>query len=209
MRMIAKACFFIGCFTSLGCLMAQNQKALALSNSDVNYTSFKTRSQPTQKAQETIHWIAANRIGALPSDRKFMVFVYSDFCTWCKQMDEEAFKDPCLANYINENFIPIKLNSSQKENIKIGNKTYSFDASGQHSLAIMLTEGRLTFPSIAFLDKDFNLIQSIGQYQEPESLEAMACFFLEDHYQMVPWERFKRGYKIKHVCPKKKSSKKD
>ena len=39
------------------------------------------------------------------------VFVdaYTDWCYWCKVMDKETFTDEAIAAYLNEEFIPIKV----------------------------------------------------------------------------------------------------
>ncbi len=43
--------------------------------------------------------------------KKLLVTFYADWCTYCKVMDRETFKDMEVVKYINDNFVPIRVNS--------------------------------------------------------------------------------------------------
>jgi thioredoxin-related protein len=51
---------------------------------------------------------------AKKESKKLMITFYADWCTYCKVMDRETFKDDAIVAYINRNFIPIRVNSDKE-----------------------------------------------------------------------------------------------
>ena len=41
--------------------------------------------------------------------KKIFIDLYTDWCTWCLKMEKATFAHPDIAEYINENFYPVKL----------------------------------------------------------------------------------------------------
>jgi thioredoxin-related protein len=53
-------------------------------------------------------WQEANELAA--KENKFIfVDAYTEWCGWCKVMDKEMFTDSLIAPFINQNFIPVKI----------------------------------------------------------------------------------------------------
>ena len=50
--------------------------------------------------------------------KKILVDVYTDWCGWCKKMDQNTFSHPVIAEYINKNFYAVKFDAESKEAIK-------------------------------------------------------------------------------------------
>ena len=120
--------------------------------------------QVDRKSSDEINWMTWNEVEeALKEEkRKIFVDVYTDWCGWCKQMDKTTFKDKEIINYINENFYAVKFNAEQKETITLDGKKYKYVKSGKrgyNQLAADLLKGRLSYPSIVFLNDDLSLIQ--------------------------------------------------
>ena len=128
--------------------------------------------------------------------RKIFVDVYTDWCTYCKKMDRETFSNPYVARYLNENYYPVKLNAQQPNDIVFKNKIYRFVNRGgrnsYHELAAMIMNGRLSYPTIVFIDESLELIQSIPGYRSAFEFELFITYFGEDHHKRIPWSSFKR-----------------
>ena len=45
--------------------------------------------------------------------RKFLLYFYTDWCGYCRKLDKETFSDKAVADYINNNFIPVRINSEK------------------------------------------------------------------------------------------------
>jgi thioredoxin-related protein len=46
--------------------------------------------------------------------KKVFLNFYADWCRYCKQMDQTTFEDKRVVAYLNENFIPVRVNSDKK-----------------------------------------------------------------------------------------------
>lgn len=132
-------------------------------------------------------------------ERKIFVDIYTDWCTWCKKMDKETFASPYVAKYLNENFYPVKLNAQQKNDIIFNKKTYRYiNRGGQnsyHELAAKIMNGRLSYPTIVFLDEKAEVIQSISGYRNAFEFELFITYFGENHHKQMPWSNYKRNKK--------------
>lgn len=129
--------------------------------------------------------------------RKLLVDVYTSWCGWCKRMDATTFSEPLLSKYINERFYPVKLNAEDRQALRWKGKIFEFVRSGKHgyhALAAELTRGRLSFPTIVFLDERLEVIQPIPGYKDAMTFEQIATYFGENAYKRIPWEVYQRNY---------------
>lgn len=164
-----------------------------------NYTQPRNTT-PFQGDTTQINWMTWEEAMQLSESepRKILLDVYTEWCYWCKRMDESTFRDTSIAGYINENFYPVKFDAEQKQDIEFKGKVYKYMKSGKkgfHELAAVLLNGRLSFPTLVFLDHEHNVIQSIVGYKTPVQFEKIATYFAEDHFKKTPWSTFKKNYK--------------
>ncbi len=66
-------------------------------------------------------WQEAND-KAKAENKYIFLDAYTDWCTWCKVMDKEMFTDPEVAPFINEHFIPLKINFEETFGQKLAAK---------------------------------------------------------------------------------------
>ena len=129
--------------------------------------------------------------------KKIFIDVYTDWCGWCKVMDKNTFKNPYISEYISENYYAVKLDAEQKEDIVFQGNTFKFvprGKKGYHELAAALLNGKLSFPTVVFLDEQLRMIQPIPGYQKPENLAPILQYFGEDLHTSVSWEDFQKSY---------------
>jgi thioredoxin-related protein len=129
--------------------------------------------------------------------RKIIVDVYTDWCGWCKVMEKNTYNHKIIAEYLNKKFYIVKLDAEQKEDVKIGNKTYKFVPQGRrgyHELAAILLQGKLVYPSVVFLDEKVRIIQSFQGYIRAKPFDQLIKFIGENHYITKSWNEFLASY---------------
>jgi len=161
-----------------------------------------TQAQITIKGADTpvkVQWMNLEKALELSEQqpRKIIVDVYTSWCRWCDKMEEITFSNPKIAQYINENFYPVKFDAEGKEEIQYKDKTYGFSKSGKreyHDLAKELMGGRFSFPTVIFLDENQNLIQCVVGFKTPTQFEQISSYFADDHYRRIPWSSFLESF---------------
>ncbi len=129
--------------------------------------------------------------------RKIFIDVYTDWCGWCKVMDKNTFNQDQVAEYLNENFYPVKLDGEQKEDIEFRGTTFKFVPSGRkgyHQLAAALLNGQLSYPTVIFLDEEFNMLQPLKGYQKPEFFYKVLNYIGGNHYKSTEWKDYEKSF---------------
>lgn len=149
-------------------------------------------------AQE-VEWISFEEAIAKSQKKpkKLLIDIYTDWCGWCKKMDKEAYSNPKLASYINENFYPVKFNAEQREEITFDGHTFKFVAQGRrgvHQLAGVLTQNKLSYPTTVFMDEEFRIIQPIPGYMDAKALDPIVKYIGDDFFKDIPWQEFQKNY---------------
>lgn len=153
-----------------------------------------------QKEEVKVNWMTFEEaIEANKKDpKKIFIDVYTDWCGWCKVMDKNTFNHPVIAKYLNENFYNVKLNAEQKEDITFNEQTFKYVPSGKkgyHELAAALLNGKLSYPTVVFLDEELRMIQPLPGYQKPEQFDPIIKFIGGDHYKEQDWQAYQKEYK--------------
>jgi len=152
----------------------------------------------TTLAQEEVKWYSIDEALALTvkEPRILVIDVYTDWCGWCKRMDAATFSDPEVAASLKKDFYPVKLNAEGKEDILIGDRTYKFVDNGRrgyHELAAIVTKGRLSYPTISYMDSKGRVLNVAPGYQSPDQFEVFLAFYREEAYKSQSWEEYREA----------------
>ncbi len=68
-----------------------------------------------KRVDDAIQWFGYDEGVEMGKNRNMKVFInfYADWCRYCKEMDRKTFKDRAVIDYLNENFIAIRVNSDK------------------------------------------------------------------------------------------------
>ena len=125
--------------------------------------------------------------------KKVFIDVYTDWCGWCKKMDKDTFQNPEVAQYMSDNFYMVKLDGEGKEPIEFRGTTYEYVPSGRrgyHELAAALLKGRLSYPTVVFMDEDLNVLSPVPGYQQPAPFLNIARYFGDNIYKEQDWKTY-------------------
>jgi thioredoxin-related protein len=136
--------------------------------------------------------------------KKMIVDIYTDWCGWCKQMDKTTFQNPSIVAYLNKNYYAVRLNGEEEKPITVGDKTYEFvkttatiGTKGYHELAQALAMGRLSYPTIVFLNEDGNILQPIPGYKDANAFSMIMTYFGDNYYKSTPWDEYQQSHTTK------------
>jgi thioredoxin-related protein len=57
-------------------------------------------------------------------------------------------------------------------------------------LAAALLQGRLSYPTVVFLDEEFQMLSPVPGYQKPEPFLSIARYFAENIYKEKDWKAY-------------------
>lgn len=163
---------------------------------------------PTLHAQDQIKWVSweeamqsierAELLGIKP--KKILVDVYTDWCVWCKQMDESTYADPKIVAFINEHFYAVRFNAEYRRTIRIKGQSFHFvvlnerKGTGFHALAYALLDGEMRFPSTVFLDHNLKLMQRVPGYLDIATMYPIISYMTSDEYGKTPWVEYQKDF---------------
>jgi thioredoxin-related protein len=133
------------------------------------------------------------------SNKKFiLVDLYTDWCGWCKKMDEGTFTEASIVTLLNANFTPVKFNAETQSPVTFNGKSYNFNKSGarganQLALDLGSTSGKLGYPTLVVLDANGNKLQAFPGYKDVETMSAILKYFQSGNYKTMDFQQFQSG----------------
>ena len=150
-------------------------------------------------APSPVSWLSFDEavVSAQQTPKKIFIDVYTDWCGWCKKMDATTFSDPAVVEVLQSKFYPVKFNAEQREPITFNDHTFKFvprGTKGYHELAAALLNNKLSYPSVVFLNENFEIIQVLPGFRKADEFLKIATFIGEDHYLTTSWEDYSKSY---------------
>lgn len=150
-------------------------------------------------AQKKVQWMSWEEAmtASEKNPKKIYIDIYTDWCGYCKKMDNTTFKDPSIVKYLNDNFHPVKFNAEQKESITFNDTEFNFikgGRSGVHELAYALLNGQLGYPAFVVLDEEFSRILISPGFKGPDAVMMEMKFASEEKYKTVAWPTYQKQY---------------
>jgi thioredoxin-related protein len=125
--------------------------------------------------------------------RKVYIDMYTDWCKWCKVMEQNTFSDDRIIKLLNTKYYAVRFDAEGKDPVDFKGKTFKFvpqGRNGYHELAAVLMKGKLSYPTSVFLDEDLNLITPLPGYVDANKMEPILEFIGEDHYKNQTYQDF-------------------
>jgi len=154
----------------------------------------------TQNAKVNWMSIADVQTAMKKDERKVMVDLYTSWCGWCKRMDKATFQNPEIAQYVNDNFYAVKFNAEDQKTIPFKGQDHKFVAAGRkgyNELAFKFANGRMSYPTIAFLDENLDRIDSYPGFKQPQQFDPLLKFIKESQYKSQSFQQYAQGYQSK------------
>jgi thioredoxin-related protein len=157
--------------------------------------TFVACAQSQKDNKNEIKWKTFEEVEVLmkTKPKKVLVDLYTNWCGWCKRMDANTYSNSELIDYVNENYYAIKFNTEEKKDIVFQGKTYKMSQQGRNAtnqLAIELLNGKLSYPTTAFLDENFQPIAVQPGYLEVDIMETILKYIGTNSHKKQAYQDF-------------------
>ena len=127
----------------------------------------------TTSASDKINWQSYEQGLALAKQegKKIFVHFYADWCAYCEKMEKETLKNSAVIDYLNQNFIPVRVNSDKDRDLA---RNYYIRG----------------LPSTWFVSETGEKISSLPGYISAEMLLNALEFIHTDSYKKMSFKDF-------------------
>lgn len=136
---------------------------------------------------------------AKKQDKEVIIDFYTDWCGWCRKMDNETFRDSAVVATINKYFIAIKFNAESAEPVKFNGEIFTNPSTGSrksnHKLAEKLMQGEMSFPTYVYMNPKGETITITKGYMIAKDIEPLLKYIGSDAYLTKTWKEFVDGDK--------------
>ena len=173
---------------------------------------------------EAIHWITFQKAVELAQKKPkhIIIDVYTSWCGPCKMMSKNTFENPKIAKYINEHYYAVKFDAETFDTVKFvmnvpdtlrdtKGKVLKVNIKKQpvvfinpspkgtprspHQFANSILDGKLSYPSIVFLNEKIQRIDIVKGYHPPQDFEPIVKFIGSGIYNKVKYEEYVKTFK--------------
>ncbi len=124
-------------------------------------------------ASSAVKWYSYEEgmINAKKNEKKIFLHFWAPWCGYCVKMKNKTFNNPLVSDYLNTNFISIKINTDKEK--KMALKYY--------------VKG---LPDSWFLTQKGEKIGNLPGYIPPEKFLPMLKYILTDSYKSMNYKKF-------------------
>ena len=122
-------------------------------------------------------------VQAKQSGKKILIDVYTDWCVWCKRMDQNTYSDDSVAAYLQRHYVLVRLNAESKAQLSYKGQRFS-------EMELARAFGVNGYPTTIFLKANGDPITSMPGYADAGRFGDVLRFIGEDIYLTKKFDEF-------------------
>jgi len=121
---------------------------------------------------------------AKKENKHIFIDFYTDWCHWCKVLDEKTYSDEKVIDILNKYYISIKLNPKKNKNVVFKEKKYS----NAELARFFKVRG---YPALYFLNSNADVINAIPGFLPADKFFNVADYIRRDLFKKnISYETF-------------------
>lgn len=181
MRKLLILSLIVASFTFSNCSGQNEEKAQAQDK------TIEKEVKVEEKSIKKAEWLGFDEgiAKALKERKHIIIDFYTDWCHWCKVMDEKTFGDKDVNSKLADRYVTIRIDAENQT------KTATFKGKTYTNIQLTQAFGVRGFPSLAFLDPDGEIITIVPGYVPPETFIYILEYVDQECYKkQMPFEEF-------------------
>ena len=149
-----------------------------------------------QQNKPKIKWLSPTEMSALYEKEKkpILVDVYTNWCHYCKVMDNTTWKNDSVAAYLNSHFYNVKIDAESKTSYLWLGKVFNYDANYKvNNLAVKLLGVNMSYPSTVFIPVKGGSEVVSGAFSAQE-LEIILKYYGQNKNETTTPEQFQKAF---------------
>jgi thioredoxin-related protein len=128
---------------------------------------------PVWAADDKINWLKYDEglVRAKSENKKIFLNFHADWCRYCAKMEKETFTFKAIIAYLNENFVPIMVDSDKEKKI-----------AGAYGVRAL--------PTSWFLEPDISKISTLPGYVDAKQLLSILKYIKTESYKKMSFQDF-------------------
>jgi thioredoxin-related protein len=114
--------------------------------------------------------LARSTNSAAQQGKPLLIEVYTNWCGWCKRMEEETFADPAVVRYVGANFVAMRIDAESDKKVLFDGREISCRELARSVLRIN------NYPSVVYVAN--GQVSVIPGYQKPADLQKFLNNFM-------------------------------
>ena len=113
-----------------------------------------TASTANNEKGGSVRWMTPQELSAITSETKkpIIIDVYTNWCYYCKVMDNTTWRNDSVAAYLTSNYYAVKINAESKEPYTWEGASYQYEPKYKiNMLAVKLLGGSISYPSLVII----------------------------------------------------------
>lgn len=115
--------------------------------------------------------------------KKILVNVYTDWCEYCKKLDDDVFPDSTVVKSLNGYFYGVRLNADSEE-------TVTFNGEEIVISKLVRDWGVRSYPTILFIDEAGEIILQISGYMPVSDFQNLLTYIGEEAFTKTEFHEF-------------------
>jgi thioredoxin-related protein len=148
--------------------------------------------------KDLVKWYTIEEAQKLAKEnpRPLIIDTFTDWCGWCKKLDEVTFSSEVIARILNTRFYAVKFDAESSEPIVFQGQPFINDGkSGRaHQFAAALLKGQLSYPNLVFFNEKLQLLTNVPGYRTPKEMEALLVFIADKVYEKQNYQDFEKSF---------------